>query len=52
MQQGWEEPGGNILNMASEQRTEPVVMVRLRQVPPVIAAGYAVPVEVCFVRNG
>ena len=37
---GWEEPGGNIRNMAPERRTEPVVPVRLRQVPPVIAAGY------------
>lgn len=38
--QGWEESGRTILNMASEQRTEPASPVRLRQVPPVIAAGY------------
>ena len=51
MWRGWKEPGGNIRNMAPERRTEPVVPVRLRQVPPVIAAGYAVPVEVRF-REG
>lgn len=51
MRRGWKEPGGNIRNMAPERRTEPVVPVRLRQVPPVIAAGYAVPVEVRF-REG
>ena len=46
--EGCEESGTNILNMASEQRTElmesvnGIESVRLRQVPPVIAAGYKI----------
>ena len=51
MWQGWEESGETVRNMASEQRTEPAKPARLRQGPPVIAAGYEVPAEVCSVRG-